>query len=185
MYRDILRKVNFAFYVLLVLFIVAIQSTVFSYFPLYFVQPDLVLILTVYLGFKRNLFEGALLVFLSALILETASGAGNNFFVTSYLYTFIIAKILSKTIVSPSFVSTVLIAAALSLFKRVAILVLLGMRGKVDNAWMNFFIYIIPHLVVQGLFTPVCFEFFRFLDTLTYKDEHAEDEYDLNRGGSF
>ena len=87
MYRDILRKINFGFYILVVMVIVTIQSTIFSYFPLYFIQPDLVLILTVYVGFKRNLSEGALLVFISALILESASGAGNNFYVTTYLLT--------------------------------------------------------------------------------------------------
>ncbi|MEW6057733.1 MAG: hypothetical protein AB1540_14070 [Bdellovibrionota bacterium] len=182
MYRNILRKVNFAVYLLIVLFTATVQSTIFGYYPLNYIQPDLVLILAVFLGFRRDLIEGGLLVILASMIMEAHSSAADYFFLTVYLYTFLIAKLLSRTIVVPDFFSSIAIVSALTILKRIALLFLVGLHGTPNNGFKHFLIYLVPGLLIQALLTPLCFAWFTKLDLNTYKDEHAEDEYDINKG---
>jgi hypothetical protein len=176
MHKDILRKVNFAVYLLIAAAVATLQSTIFGYFPLNYGQPDLMLILAVYFGFRRGLVEGGIYMVLGAMVLEAHSSAGNNYFLTVYLYAFVIAKVLSRMVVTPDFFSSIGIVAGLTLAKRLTMVVLIGMRGHVDNGLKNFLIYLVPGLLVQALLTPVCFAWFTKLDLKTYKDEHAEDE---------
>lgn len=181
MYRDILRKINFGIYVLIALAVATVQSTIFGYFPLNYLQPDIVLILAVYMGFKRDALEGGIFTIVAAIIMEAHSSAGTHFFLTTYLYAFLIAKILSRTVVVPDFFSSIGIVAVLTLLKRLGILALLGMYGRAENGLRHFLVYLVPGLLVQSLLTPLCFGWFGRIDLKTYKDEHAEDEYDINK----
>ena len=182
MYRDILRRVNFAIFLTIALLAAVLQSTIFGYFPLNYVQPDLLLIMAVYAGFRRNIIEGGAFVMIAAIMQEAHSSTGEHFYLTVYLYTFLIAKVLSRTVVVPDFFSSIGIVTALTILKRVGILMLIGTYGHAENGVKHFFIYLIPGLLVQALLTPLCFSWFSKLDLRTYKDEHAEDEYDINKG---
>lgn len=181
MYRNILRKVNFGIFVLIALAIATVQSTIFGYFPLNYVQPDVMLILAVYLGFKRKVMEGGIFVIIGSIIMETHSSTASHFFLTTYMYAFLIAQILSRTVVVPDFFSSIGIVSALTVLKRLGILFLLSGYGRAENGFRHFLIYLIPGLLVQAILTPLCFSWFARIDLRTYKDEHAEDEYDINR----
>jgi hypothetical protein len=167
---------------LIVLVVSTLQSTIFGYFPLNYVQPDILLIIAAYFGFNRDILEGGIFVIIAAMITEAHSSAGKNFFLTTYLYTFVIAKILSRTVVVPDFLSGIGIVAMLTLLKKIGILILLGMEGRGANGIRHFFVYLIPSLMVQALLTPPLFAWFKNLDLKTYKDVHADDEYDINKG---
>lgn len=181
MYRNILRKVNFAIYVLIALAVATVQSTIFGYFPLNYLQPDIVLILAVYMGFRRDVLEGGIYVIVASMVMQSHSAAGSHFFLTVYLYAFLIAKILSRMVVVPDLVASVGITTVLTLLKRIGILLLLSTYGRAGNGLRHFLIYLIPGLLVQAALTPLCFSWFTRLDLSTYKDEHAEDEYDINK----
>lgn len=182
MYRDILRKLNFVIYLAIAIFAAIMQSTIFGYFPLNYIQPDVLLIMAVYMGFRRDIIEGAIFVGVAAVILEAHSSAGDHFFFTVYLYTFLVSKVVSRTVVVPDFFSSIGIVTALTVLKRIGLLVLIGTQGHAENGIKHFFIYLIPGLLVQALLTPLCFGWFTGLDLRTYKDEHSEDEYDINKG---
>lgn len=182
MYRNILRKVNFGLYLVIVIGIVTMQSTIFGYFPLNYIQPDLLLILAVYLGFRRDIIEGGIFVILASMILEAHSSTSSHFFLTTYLYAFLIAKILSRTVVVPDLLSSIGIVTALSLLKKIGLLLLIGMYGNASNGFRHFFVYLVPGLAIQALLTPLCFAWLTKIDLRTYKDEHSEDEYDINKG---
>ena len=181
MYRDILRRLNFLFYLILALIAIAIQSTIFSYFPLNLLQPDFLLILVVYFGFQRSILEGSFLTASAALFFELHSSNGKFFYLAIYLYVFLISKLLSKTLVTPDSVASMGIVAALALFKKIGIAVLVTIYGRGVNGLFYYVLHTVPYILVQALLTPVCFNWFRSIDLRTYKDEHAEDEYDLSR----
>ena len=157
------------------------QSTLFKYFPLNYLQPDFLLIMAVYLGFKREPIEGGIFMILGSLILEAHSSAGRYFLLTCYLYTFVIAKILSLVIVVPNRVTVVLISMALSVLWKVGIIILLSLEGRAGNGISHFFVYLIPGLITQAIATPLCFHWMNQIDLKTYKDAHSDDEYDINR----
>jgi hypothetical protein len=165
----------------MVLFATTLQSTIFKFFPLNYFQPDFVLIMTVYLGFKRESIEGGLLVILSSFILEAHSGAGKSFLLTAYTYSFVITKLMSKVIVVPNRITLVMISAGLSLFTKMINLFLLGMDGKAGNAVANTFIYLVPSMLTQAAAAVILLGVFNLIDLKTFKDAHAEDEYDINR----
>jgi hypothetical protein len=184
MYKNILKNINFLLYLLVALLIATVQSTIFAYYPLHYFQPDLLLIMVVYLGFKRDILEGGTLVLLAAMILEAHSSAGRNFLLTTYLYTFLIAKILSRMVVVPDMVTAIGFVTGLTIFKRIGLLILLGMQGRAENSLKHFMIFIggvLLEVVVQATLTPPFFAWFNIIDMRTYKDEHSEDEYDINK----
>jgi hypothetical protein len=181
MYRNILRNVNFAVYFLIVLAIATVQSTIFGYFPFNYLQPDILLILAVFFGFRREPLEGGIFMMIAALVMEAHSGAGRFFFLATYLYSFLAAKLLSRMVVVPDMFSSIGIVAGLTLLKKLGLLALLALAGRGSNGVTHFFIYLVPGLLVQAALTPLCFMWFRRIDMMTYKDEHAEDEYDINK----
>ena len=182
MNRDLFRKFNFIIYLAFIFALISLETTLFRYGALHYFQPDLFLILCIYIGFKRDIVEGALLVTLGALFLEAHSSAGNFYFFTLYLYVFVASKILSRAVVVPDLISSVGMTVSLSILKKIGILVLLGLQAKAMNGVKHFFIFLIPGLLSQVFFTPVLFSLFLKIDLATYKDEHAEDEYGFNKG---
>ncbi len=181
MYKNILRKINFGIYLVLTLFIVIVQSTIFSYFPLNYIQPDLFLILVIFLGLRRDSIEGASLVMIGSIIMEMHSSAAPNFLFSLYLYAFVIAQCLSKMVIISDLPSAISVVAGLTILKKIGLLVLYGIYGLLSNSIKHFFIYLIPGIIIQVIITPACFAWFRQIDLKTYKDKHAEDEYDINK----
>ncbi len=184
MYRNLFRtiRLNFWIYLAFSLFAVAVQSTVFGYYPLRYLQPDLILILMVYMGFKRILFEGGVFAILAATIIESHSSAGNHYFLTTYLYVFLISNVLRRTVIIPDMLSSIGIVSAMTVLKKVGILILLGVEGRAVNGLRAFLVFLIPGLIVQAFLTPALFSLFHFIDLKTFKDAHSEDEYDINKG---
>lgn len=174
---------NFAVYLLIALMAAILESTVFAYKPLNYIQPDIILVMTVFLGFRRNILEGGIVVILTAIIMELHSGAGDKFYLAVYLYTFLGAKVVSRLIVVPSILSSIGIVGLLTLIARIVILLLTQASGGHSGfLFRHFFISILPGVVTQMVFTPILFSWFSALDLKTFKDEHSEDEYDINKG---
>src|SRR3954465_8739747 len=107
MYRTILQRANFGIYLLIAIAAAVVQSTVFGYRPLNYLQPDLVLIVAVYFGFRRELLEGGIFVIIASMIMQKHSGSGASFYLMFYLYAFLIAKLISRLVVVPSMLSSV------------------------------------------------------------------------------
>lgn len=181
MKKNVLRKLSFLIYFAMALVAITLQSTIFKYFPLNFFLPDFVLIMTVYLGFKRETVEAGALVVLSSLAMEAHSGSGEYFLLTGYVYSFVITKLLSKVIVVPNRATVVLIVVGLSIFTKIINFTLLSTVNRASNGLLSFAIHLIPNLMTQALFSVMLIELFTTIDLKTYKDSHAEDEYDINR----
>lgn len=174
MREDLLRRLNFLICLGLAVLAAVVQSTVFRYAPFLYVQPDLMLILSVYFGFRRGMVEGAVLVMIGSFIQEAHSGAGTYYLMATNVYCYLIAKLLSRTVVVPDMLSTIGFVAGLTLLKKIGILILLGMAGKAGNGIRHFLVFLVPGLFIQALLTPFCFSWFHRIDVRTHKleDEH-------------
>ncbi len=182
MHRGLYRKMNLALYVLIAMVFAVLQTTIFSYFPFNYLHPDIAFIIAVYFGYRRGLIEGGIVVAFTAIVLRAHSGADQHFFMIVYMYTFLLAKLLRKIFATRSILtSSIGMGSLLYFFKQVAVFSLFWFDGKQDNALMHTLIHLIPGLLTQMALTPVFFALFHRLDLLTWADEHAEDEYDLNR----
>ncbi len=122
------------------------------------------LILSIYLGFKRDNVEGGIFIVLASIMMQSLSSAGDNFFIACYIYAFVIAKIVSRTIVLPNRGSIIFISAGLNNLWKL----------KTYNGVRHFFSILIPSTLTQGFFAPLLFTWFNHIDFMTFKDSHSE-----------
>ncbi len=176
MQRTYLKYLNTVFFALLLLIAVSFQSTLFSYHPIEYFKPDLILLIVVYFGFRRTIIEGGIFAIIAGLILKNHSSAASHFAMTVYLYLFLISKILSRAVASPNFLSSMSMVAFLTLLKKTGFLILTWFEGSqpLRVLFDNFLIYLIPGVLAQALLTPLFFGIFKELDHYTHKDELAE-----------
>lgn len=182
MHKTVYQRLNFVFYILIMLAGAIFQSTLLTYFPFSWFKPDLMFILAVYFGYQKDLLEGGTLLLIGSWIFQIHSSAGHHYFLVVYLYTFLFAKILSKIFVTQTILtSTFGIGIVLYVFKQLGLLTLLSMNGKYNNAFLHFAAHLIPSLVTQAALIPILFKLFKKLDLNTFSDIHSEDEMDLNK----
>ena len=74
------------------------------------------------------------------------------------------------------------IVCALALLKELASIVFLGLDNRYANIPRHLFFTFLTSLIAQAAVTPFLFRAFLELDLKTWSDDHAEDEYDLNKG---
>jgi rod shape-determining protein MreD len=76
-----------ALFILLIIFSVLVQTTIFSYFHLRFFQPDIPLICTIYYGLLAGFFHGYLFGFFVGILVDAFSGG--IFGISAFLLTII------------------------------------------------------------------------------------------------
>ena len=79
-------------------FLLVLQTTLFSFLPSWFGRPDLVYLLVVFLAYRFDAVRGAILAFFMGLLLDVFSGVFLGIYPTVYILVFFILKILSKQI---------------------------------------------------------------------------------------
>jgi rod shape-determining protein MreD len=79
-------------------FLLVLQTTLFSSLPSWFGRPDLVYLLIVFLAYRFDTIKGAFLAFFMGLLLDVFSGVFLGIYPTIYILVFFILKILSKQI---------------------------------------------------------------------------------------
>ncbi|HTL12503.1 MAG TPA: hypothetical protein VL588_08455, partial [Bdellovibrionota bacterium] len=73
MNKIILRHLNPAFLLILAVVGAAFQTSLFSFYPLLYLQPDLLLLLVVWCALRRKFFEGGILTLVLGDIAEVHS----------------------------------------------------------------------------------------------------------------
>lgn len=172
---------NFVAYVLIALSAAILQTTIFNQSLFRWFHPDIAFILAVYFGYRKGIVEGGILTALTALMIEAISSSPSHFLLSTYIYTYVVAKVLSRIYVMKSLATASGIVALLYCMKQAGLLVLMITAEKGANAFPNLLLHLIPGLIAQVALTPVLFSIFHSLDLNTWSDIHAEDEYDLNK----
>ncbi len=88
----------FASFFLLATFLLTIQTALFPFFPSWAGNPDLLFLLVVFLAYKVDIINGAILVFLIGFLIDIVSGFLLGLYPTIYLIVFFLLKTLSKHI---------------------------------------------------------------------------------------
>lgn len=179
--KNILRKFSFLIYLIIVVAGTLVSTTVFQYEPFHIMHPDFLMILAVYLGFRRTIIEGAFLIFLASLIVKSHSSSTESFLLVIYLYSFAITKGLSKLMTQPTKVTLVMVLFVLSLCSKLGLILLWSLSGKASNAYFHLLITALPQALTTSVVAFFVVELFAYVDRRTFKDLHSEDEYDINR----
>jgi hypothetical protein len=182
----LLRFLNAPFFVLIVAVAVAAQSTLFDSYPLWYFQPDLVLIAVIWCALRRTLTEGGILVLIFASIVEAHSSAPAGFFLCIYMAIFLGIRAFSRFFVISQFASLLVVTISAAVVWKVLVLVLLTLFGRAGAQLYHFFISVLPFAGMEGLMGYWAYKTLDAFDRATTKSERSrqliEDELLVEEG---
>lgn len=182
----ILRALNAPLFILLVAIAAAVQSSLFNSYPLWYFQPDLVLIAVIWCALRRTLTEGGILVLIFSSIVETHSSSPAGFFLCIYMTIFLGIRVFSRFFVISQFASLLIVTLCAAVIWKILVLAFLTAFDRSGAQIFHFLITTLPFAAIEGL---MGFWFFRALDHFdraTTKSESSrqliEDELLVEEG---
>ena len=179
MIRALLRALNGPALVLLVAIAIAIQSSLFTSWPLLYFQPDVVLLVVVWCALRRGFAEGAIITLIIAEMGEVHSATPQGLFLISYMVVFLLVRGTSRFIVIPSLFSNAMLTLASSITWKLSGLLVLYLLGVSANQWKHTITLMFIGAAVEGCFSIWVYRWLEKFDWVTFKNvraEHALDE---------
>lgn len=187
MNRLFLKFLNAPILVLLVLFSMAIQTSLFSNYPLNYMQPDIVLLAVIWFGLNRKFTEGGVLTIILAYLAELHSSCPRGFFLITYILFYFTVRASSKYLVLSSAINKTYFTLVGSVFFKLIGLWILYLMGLSQNQWQHTITLLLPGSVVAGAVSIWVFQFLEWYDKKTFKDPRTEkaleDELSLDGEG--
>lgn len=182
----LLRFLNAPFFVLIVAGAVAVQSTLFNSYPVWYFQPDFVLIAVIWCALRRTLTEGGILVLIFASIVESHSSSPAGFFLCIYMAIFLGIRAFSRFFVISQFASLLAVTIASAAAWKILVLVVLATLDRAGAQLTHFFITVLPFSAMEGLVGFWAFKLLDLFDRRTTKTESSrqliEDELLVEEG---
>lgn len=169
MVRQSISKFNFLFVLLVALLIIVFQSTVLdSLFKTF--SPDIVLILIIYISFHRFLLEGACLTLALGWFIEAYSGAPHGVLMTTYLWIFLISKMVGSAVFLTRVSGTLFVVFIMGFLQTIFIWGFMSVFFQATPSLEANIRVWIPNLILQLLSTPLMFRIFSSIDKLFEKE---------------
>lgn len=182
MIRLLLRALNSPALILLSMLGIAIQTSLFSFWPLTYLQPDIVLLLTVWCGLRRPFAEGGFITLIIAHIAEIHSGAPSGVFLINYMLLYMGVRGAARLLVIPDFSSIVLVILSASAFSKVATSLLLQLLGASGSQWRHALFDLVPEALVNGMIGKWLFTWLERFDWATCRIVHGDQALDNEIG---
>jgi len=187
MIRLVLQALNAPAMVLFVGIGVALQTSLFTSYPLNYLQPDVILIAVIWCSLRRGFVEGGILTLLFADIAEIHSASPAGVLLVTYMGVFLMVRLASKLVVITGMTTTIILTLAASIFWKFAYLAVLLALGAGSNQWRHLFSLLFPGAVMEGLIGIWLYRWLDRFDWVTYKSDRArqmlEDELQLDSEG--
>jgi len=187
MTRLIWKFLNAPLLILVILFAVSIQTTIF--FPPYliYLKPDVILIAVVWFALKREFLEGGVLTLICAEIAEIHSSGIQGVFFATYMAVFLTVKGFSNYFVFPKLKNAVVMVLFISVFWKALALAFTSSFVDFYRQWRQTLEFLLPGAIVEGALAYWGFQFMEKFDWKTYKNPQAlralEDELHLEEEG--
>jgi hypothetical protein len=179
MTRIILRALNGPMLILMITIGIALQSSLFTSWPLVYLQPDVVLLAVVWCALRRGLVEGGIITLIAANISEIHSSAPQGLFLICYMAIFLLVRGSSRLIVIPSLSSYATVTLFSSIGWKFIELSVLYLLGVSTNQWRHTLTLLLLSAAVEGTLSLWIFRWLDRFDWVTFKNaraEHAMDE---------
>ncbi|OFZ76807.1 MAG: hypothetical protein A3K03_08085 [Bdellovibrionales bacterium RIFOXYD1_FULL_44_7] len=187
MIRLFLRAINAPTLILLVAIGVALQTSLFSSYPLMYLQPDVVLIAVIWCALKRNFIEGGILTLIFANIAEIHSAAPQGLFFLTYMFIYLLVRATARVLVMPNLASLILVTMCSSIVWKFSYMGVLHLLGDASNQWRHLLSLLFPGAVMEGVIGIWLYRMLERFDWVTYKNIRArqqlEDELQLDSEG--
>lgn len=179
MTRTILRALNSPVLILFVMLGIALQSSLFSSWPLLYFQPDVVLLAVVWCALRRGFEEGGILTLIMAEISEIHSSAPQGLHMISYMVVFLLVRGSARFLVIPSLFAYAILTLMGSILWKLTGLFVLYLLGASANQWKHTITFLFIGAAVEGALSLWVYRWLERYDWITYKNiraEHALDE---------
>lgn len=169
MTRIILRFLNLPGLLLLTLLAIGVQTSLFSFWPLNYLQPDIVLLVVIWASLKRGFWEGGWITLLASDFAELHSATPQGLFMITYMLVYLLMRGLSRWIVIPNLYSLVMMTLFASVFWKLSSLGVLHLLGASSNQWRHTLLYLFPGAIVEGMIGIWIYRGLERYDWMTYK----------------
>jgi len=143
--------------------LLTLQTTLLTSLVIRRIRPDLVLILTLYLGLSYPPVSGGILAFFLGYLMDLFSGNVFGLYTLSRPLIFYIAQIFKDRVYLESFLSQFLFVFLSALVEGFLLLILLnGLNpNPLGNLYPLLLTVLLPQSISTGLMTPILFPLFR------------------------
>jgi len=154
-----------------VLFLI-VQTTWFTFLPIRRIRPDIVLILTLYLGLSSSPISGGILVFILGYLMDLFSGNGFGLYAFSRPFLFYCAQLFKDRIYLESVPSRSLFVFLFALTEGFILLILLKVLNPehLPNLYPLFFTVFLPQSLSTALLSLVLFSLLKKGSSLLYAE---------------
>jgi hypothetical protein len=174
MVNILLRFLNAPGLIVMSILGIAIQTSLFTSWPLTYIQPDIVLLLVVWCALRRGFTEGGILTLIMANFSEIHSAVTQGLLLVSYMLVYLSVRLAARVLVIPDLSSYVIVTLFASLLWKISNLAMLYGLGAATNEWRHTLLFMAPGALVQG---ALGFKFYRWLerfDWFTHKKPPTE-----------
>ena len=177
--KRLITSFNPVFVGLFVLVLILIRTTSEPVIPAVLRQWDLLLPAIIYVGQRRGLFEGLLLVLFLSHLYSLCSAAPIGVFVVHYLLIFALARLLIYVIYANNWLSVSGLILFLSFISRILLPIVAKAFG---HSWsiVSFQNFVWWSLLINTFVGFIVYAFLGTLDRLTYKAPPSNIELDEN-----
>lgn len=182
MTKWLLRALNGPLLVFLFLLATGVVTALFKFHPIHWLQPDLGLLLVIWLGLKRELFSGGLITLAIGVVHESHSSVPQGVMMLVLILVFLAVKYGSKLVVleeKSSIIYLTLVAAVLLKLLQSGAFLLLSPDSSI---WGNTLLHLFPAALVDAFLAGYVFQWLDQVDKWTYRfpmqdsDQYHEDE---------
>jgi hypothetical protein len=187
MTRIILKALNSPLLVFFVAMGIAIQTSLFSSWPLNYLQPDIVLLATIWCGLRRNFIEGGMITLIVSDMAEIHSAAPQGLYLITYMAIYLLVRFSAKFFVISSLFSYALITLVSSLVGKLIGLLILYLLGTSFSQWQRTLTFLFLGAGTEAIFSLWIYQWVEKFDWITFKNARAEraieDELQLDSEG--
>lgn len=178
MSRIILRWLNFPALILLVACGVAVQTSIFSSYPLMYLQPDVVLLAVLWCALRRDFVEGGILTLILAEIAEIHSACPRGIFLAAYMAIYLAVRGASRLMVIPTLASMATLTIFASVGWKLGVFGILKALGSGTSQWRHTLSLLAPSAVIEGAAAVWVYRWLERFDWATYKSARAQQALD-------
>ncbi len=178
MTRIILRTLNTPLLLLFVIVGIALQSSLFSSWPLLYFQPDIALLIVIWCALKRGFEEGGIVTLIISEICEIHSAAPQGLYLVSYMVIYLLVRASSRFFVIPSLFSFSMVTLISSMVWKLVGLLILYFLGASANQWRHTLTFLFLGAAIEATFSIWVCQWLEKFDWITFKNARAEHVMD-------
>src|SRR3990167_5752551 len=151
----------------------AIQSSLFAFYPLTYLQPDVVLLAVIWFALNREFTKGGILTLIVGEVAEIHSSCPRGTFLTTYMFVYLGIRLLSRYVMVPRLSSLVGLTFFASAAWKLATLGVLHLLDAAGNQWRHTLIFLVPGALIEGAAGIWIFRRLELYDRATFEDARA------------